>query len=99
MSYYAYGLFMIASTIGGVVALAASYRPVFAPFDRSVPGLGKIAFACTFAGLIFVIPRWVRWLYRRATEPLQRLQRETAVMIAREAIRKRMAQARGRWWR
>ena len=95
IGYHLWGLFLIATTIGAfvllvVLCMATGQHTWSIPL--SLPAFWVILLVVGFAAIVY----WIRWGYRRATEPFMRLQREVAVEIARKEIRRKMARKRRR---
>jgi len=88
LNYHFWGLLMILTTIGAVpLAVWITGTIVPSPAGRdplcALSGIGLLLY-------LFVAWYWVRWLYRRAKGPMEALQREVAVTLARKDIRRRM---------
>lgn len=99
LRYHLCGLLMIVTVLPMIplaawAAVAATRRFDLLPDTMLVfpGGLGVIT------GLV-AAHFWSGWLYRVAKRPMEALQRELAVTIARERIRRKLARAPRRWGR
>ena len=89
--YHLWGFILLVSTIGGV---AGFIYVIVRNSTRVLPALPQadlLAFVAGVAACIPIVWWWVPRIYRLATDPLTPLQREVAVKIAREDVRKRLA--------
>ena len=59
-------------------------------YEQTGAEVGPLLPLLVVAAVALVVPLWVPWLYRRAKRPVEALQREVAVTLAREASRKRL---------
>lgn len=93
--YHLWGIILLVSTIGGVggsIYLVARYS---GRILTTLPEGGLLAAVAAVVAFIPILLWWVPRIYRLATDPLSPLQREVAVQIAREHVRKRLAHQHG----
>ena len=89
--YHVWGLSLIVTTVGGPSLAFWLLAQADTRIDRIFPGAGLVVFLICIAGVVALCLAWVPWLYRLATARLAPLQREVAVTIARDEIRKKLA--------
>ena len=92
--YHVWGLLLIGTTIGVPVLVFVLLLAQTRRVERLFSGALSVTYVVCCGGLVAVFVCWVPWAYRRATAALAPLQREVAVSIAREEIRKKMARER-----
>jgi len=94
LMYHVYGLAVLVSTIGGVPLLVVQLIRFGDRYISAFPGseLVWLLVALMLGGPAVYF--WVRWLYRLATARLIPLQREVAVTIARDRVRRDLLRER-----
>ncbi|MCZ6699790.1 MAG: hypothetical protein O7F76_04185 [Planctomycetota bacterium] len=86
-NYHVYGLVASGLFFGPTVAVLWLFV--------SVAWLTKPGFVACESAAIAVSWYGVRWAYRRATEDMRQLQRDVAVQLARDYLRRRMGRRSG----
>lgn len=91
IAYHWWGLLLIVSCIGGAAGAIYLFGQSVGRIRRLFPAAEALVAVVGLSVVAVLIVFWAKWGYRLATARFQQLQREVAVRIARERIRKEMA--------
>lgn len=99
IGYHLWGLLLMVTVLGSLPLLLYLCLETPRRAGVSAPYVPTLLSVTIVVAAFFGIWFWVKWVYRCATAPLMPLQREVAVTLAREEIRKKMMRKPSRWRR